>query len=370
MRTVVWLLAAALAVLALGCGECGDDKTCGTSVPDDADDTKSTDETKDSDSDDVVDAGIEEAPWPIPPTGQTACYDTKSKIDCPAFPCDPSTEFCGQDGQYRDHSRQFIESTVGSDAIVTDSLTGLIWQRGYTPDTGWHDAVDTCENLTYAGQSDWRLPDMHELAGLINYGRFDPASSFPDMPSAFFWSSNEDLTDYDGMAWLVGFIFGMVRQGLDHDDLRPFKCVRGEQAEITGSDRFVVSGEAGEKIVLDKATGIYWQKRLDNRNSRKTWKQALAYCEKLDYGGYNDWRLPNVQEMRVLINLAKTGPSSDFPGLPGDYFWTSTSSHYEGYEDTAWCLHYPLGSVLYTHKSLQTILSLYGMAAKCVRGGP
>ncbi|MCP4603561.1 MAG: DUF1566 domain-containing protein [Proteobacteria bacterium] len=371
MGKILWLLVTVLFSSVLACGECGDDDSSGDDSSDTSDtgDTSETDDTETDDTDtgtDGADAGTMEAEWPIPPTDQHLCYNRTEEVECPNFPCEGGgPDFCGQDVQYVKHPRKFTESTVGSDTVVTDSLTGLVWQKPYVRKM-WQEAFDYCEGLTYGGESDWRLPDMHELASLLHYGRHNPASIFPDMPSEYFWSSDKDVTPYDGMAWMVGYIFGLVRQNLNHEDIRAARCVRGDSpAAIDDPNRFAVSDDDTQKTVLDQATGLIWQKKF---SVRKNWKQSLAYCEGLEYGGFDDWRLPNVQEMRTLINLAITDPSSDFPGLPADYFWTSSSSTY--YTNNAWCLHFPLGSVLYADKTIGIILSEFGMVAKCVRGGP
>ncbi len=69
--------------------------------------------------------------------------------------------------------------------IVLDTLTGLQWQYNDLAisdiDSFWRKAIEYCENLTYAGFSDWRLPNKEELATIADYGRYNPASSFPDI---------------------------------------------------------------------------------------------------------------------------------------------------------------------------------------------
>ena len=102
----------------------------------------------------------------------------------------------------------FNSSTVKGDVIVTDSETGLVWQKSYVGDKTWKEALAYCENLTYAGYSDWRLPDKNELASLINYAKYKPSSDFPDMPSQdfSFWSSTTYVSEYDQKsAWSVYF---------------------------------------------------------------------------------------------------------------------------------------------------------------------
>ena len=48
----------------------------------------------------------------------------------------------------------------------------------------------------------------------------------------------------------------------------------------------------------DPATGIIWSEII---LTQMDWGNAKAYCEDLDEGGYTDWRLPNIDEMRTVI---------------------------------------------------------------------
>lgn len=124
----------------------------------------------------------------------------------------------------------FYSSTVNGDEIVTDTATGLVWQKSYVSDKTWQEALSYCESLTYAGYSDWRLPDKNELASLVNYEKYNPASDFPDMPSYdFFWSSST-LVINTSLAWGVSFDSGYVSSsykadsyGMSYYDVR---CVR------------------------------------------------------------------------------------------------------------------------------------------------
>jgi len=73
------------------------------------------------------------------------------------------------------------------DGTITDKNTGLMWLKydsgyadfsdertGYTKTDGsmnWEEALDFCENLAFAGYSDWRLPDAKELHSIVDYSR-------------------------------------------------------------------------------------------------------------------------------------------------------------------------------------------------------
>jgi hypothetical protein len=57
--------------------------------------------------------------------------------------------------------------------------------------------------------------------------------------------------------------------------------------------------------VLDTSTGLMWAAR-DNGAST-TWQEAKEYCEKYNAGGYTDWRLPTVTELKSLYDGKEPG---------------------------------------------------------------
>ena len=87
----------------------------------------------------------------------------------------------------------FTVSVVNGDEIVTDAATGLVWQKEDVSGKRWREALEYCENLTYAGYSDWRLPNINELASLANYDKYSPASDFPGISQENYWSSTTDI---------------------------------------------------------------------------------------------------------------------------------------------------------------------------------
>ncbi|MBO4441796.1 DUF1566 domain-containing protein, partial [bacterium] len=107
-------------------------------------------------------------------------------------------------------SSDFTTQTISGKVVVTDSKTGLMWQKEYETGKTWQQALKYCEDSTYAGYSDWRLPNKNELASLINYEKSgSPYSYFPDMPSDWFWSSSTLVYD-TSYAWYVLFYNGFV----------------------------------------------------------------------------------------------------------------------------------------------------------------
>jgi hypothetical protein len=110
---------------------------------------------------------------------------------------------------------------------VTDSATGLIWQkcsRGQGTTLGncstgnisfntWSSAIIYCEGLTLGGRSDWRLPNINELGSIIDYIKSSnpiiDSTAFPNTRSDGYWSSSTSAQS-TGSAWYINFSNGYV----------------------------------------------------------------------------------------------------------------------------------------------------------------
>jgi hypothetical protein len=72
------------------------------------------------------------------------------------------------------------------DGTVTDLATGLVWQQA---DDGvgrnWRQALEYAEALVLGGHDDWRLPDAHELQGIVDYSRSPQATGSPAIDPVF-----------------------------------------------------------------------------------------------------------------------------------------------------------------------------------------
>jgi hypothetical protein len=140
-------------------------------------------------------------------------------------------------------------------------------------------------------------------------------------------------------------------------------CVRGGPYFETSDFRYQVTGEAGQQMVLDRATGLIWDLAFDSTG--KDWQDALAHCEELERGGFTDWRLPNIHELRGLSDCSRGSPdaASDFPDMPAAYFWSSSTYVYYVDTEFGWVMQY---DSCQTNTATKTS-KLY---IRCVRGGP
>lgn len=119
-------------------------------------------------------------------------------------------------------------------------------------------------------------------------------------------------------------------------------------------------------VIQDTQTNLLWQ---DNEVvSNKTWTEAIDYCETLALGNYNDWRLPNYNEIESTIDTSRNAPAmspvfeSTVTTVEGKY-WTSTTNDDSKVE--AWTLQTRNGWTYHDEKSAVDT-NLY---VRCVRDG-
>ena len=122
---------------------------------------------------------------------------------------------------------RYVVSVDGE--LVTDAWTKLAWQRKVVAGKkNWTDAKGYCAQLTLSGQSDWRLPWVRELHGLVDYKEVSPMidkDAFPSTPAYWFWSASLRAGS-SSFAWLVYFNYGSVYSN-DFSTTYEVRCVRG-----------------------------------------------------------------------------------------------------------------------------------------------
>ena len=122
-----------------------------------------------------------------------------------------------------------------------------------------------------------------------------------------------------------------------------------------------VHRDSAKGIVIDTRTGLVWQDDAAAASTTATWANAITTCENLVLGGYSDWRLPNINELKSIRDMSRSSPAIDtaFVNTAADYYWSSTSSAAE--TTSAWSVHFNASHVITGPKSA----SFY---VRCVRG--
>jgi len=100
--------------------------------------------------------------------------------------------------------------------------------------------------------------------------------------------------------------------------------------------RFTAMASPHENCILDNFTGLIWAKDA-NQNGQNNWVTQLAFVNSLDYGGFTDWRLPNIKEFESIVDRGQYDPClpSGHPfvnvitagNLPSttDHYWSGTT---------------------------------------------
>lgn len=248
----------------------------------------------------------------------------------------------------------------------------------------WQHALDYIKKLNnenYLGKNDWRLPNRNELASLINRQQQNSAPQLMGQgflnvkgfvtyaqnggtvtASKSYWSSSTASTD--SLSWFavtIGIASGA--EGIDdkssYDYVWPVRsgpsglsgsltiaqtgqntCYTTNGLSIacsgTGQDGELQAGatwpatrfsDNSNQTITDNLTGLIWSKNANPANSLETWPAALDYIKTLNsqnFLGFNDWRLPNTNELESLITV---GQPTIAPWLTAQGF-TNVSSPY------------------------------------------
>jgi len=79
--------------------------------------------------------------------------------------------------------------------------------------------------------------------------------------------------------------------------------------------------------VLDKETGLVWQRDTDN--TLRSHNEAFTYCYNKEIGGRRGWRLPTVEELSSLVDPLRSEPSlpvgHPFTNVKSYVYWSSSS---------------------------------------------
>lgn len=252
--------------------------------------------------------------------------------------------------------------TANRNTSVSDNLTGLVWSgeappmaASFTGPISWQQALDGIKRLNaeaYLGFSDWRLPNLNELASLLHLGEPLPSAwlgrnGFSNTVAASYWSSSSAARDTT-RAWTVqmngGSVGTLPKSGSaliwpvrGASNLLPatgqVACydTAGTTAECSGTGqdgelrmgvtwpvpRFAANGNG---TISDNLTGLTWPQNanpaLDAQLTRASdgaalWPDALEFVTELNssaYLGFSDWRLPNRNELVSLVNYAESTP--------------------------------------------------------------
>jgi len=266
--------------------------------------------------------------YPIVDTGQEKTYNSASEISPPSA----GQAFYGQDAQVHGNQPRYVDN---GDETVTDLVSGLMWQRGYSGKMTYSEAVASASGFTLAGYSDWRLPTIKELYSLIDFSGEDVSPESTSANNPFIDTATFEFAYGDTSAgeriidsqWATSTLytgssdFGQLMFGVNFADGRikgyPVGTTMGPGGQektyfvryVRGNPDYGVNDfvDNGDGTISDLATGLMWSR--DDYGAGMDWEEALAYVQELneqDYLGYSDWRLPNAKELQSIVDYSRS----------------------------------------------------------------
>jgi hypothetical protein len=117
-----------------------------------------------------------------------------------------------------------------------------------------------------------------------------------------------------------------------------------------------------EETVVDVVTGLQWQDDFDASYTRENLEKAEYFCSQLKLLDMDDWRLPEIDELKTLVNYAKTNPamSEIFESSSSSRYWSSTISQIDTI-DAAWYVNFEYGDTSWASIKSKNYV-------RCVRG--
>jgi len=260
--------------------------------------------------------------YPIVHTGVQKYYDAQKEVPT----IESGEAFFGQDANYLSNLPSYTDN---KDGTITDNVTGLMWEQDMGSKMTLEEAIKKAKSSKLGGYSDWRVPTLKELYSLSNFNGQDGGERAGDtffIDTNYFkqpignaalgereidaqtWSSTvyTGKTFFDnetifGFNFIDGRIKGYPKYDPETKELKKmyFRLVRGNTDY--GKNKFV---DNNDRTISDLATGLMWQKE-DSKNGMD-WENALAYCEGLNLGKYDDWRLPNAKELQSIVDYSRS----------------------------------------------------------------
>lgn len=273
----------------------------------------------------------EELYLPIMKTGQVVSYFTNG--DQAAKPCDIKDDGCYQSG----HD---VDRNDNGDTVL-DLVTRLEWEDDGQTDT--NSASNTsasygpCEKLTLDSKDDWRTPTALEMMSLFDF-EGNGVNGFENIStsSTGYWTTTKTIESpsYNSDEYIY-VIMPKYAASYGESYSKMHMCVRVIDEPATDEVEMKKEGD----VVMDYKDKLMWE---DDAGVTQNgyWADAIGYCEDLSLGGYDDWRMPNINEL-VRTAGHSVLPSSDVnqEGYPNstntvfsatafdEEFWSSTTDH-------------------------------------------
>jgi len=143
----------------------------------------------------------------------------------------------------------------------------------------------------------------------------------------------------------------------------PYYATPSWDQTLPSNVRFIVLSNFGNAAVLDRETGLVWEKAPQTATA--TWELARFLCASKGVGGRQGWRLPTFVELTSLIDpsVGSPGPllppGHPFVNVESANYWSATTNALD--PTSAWRVGFEFGGAGIAGK-------IFGNHVWCVRG--
>ncbi len=239
------------------------------------------------------------------------------------------TNTFGEDQDYASNMPFFIDHGNGT---ITDTITGLMWQKIDFGEISFENAVKYCDTLTLGGYTDWRLPSPLEGFSILNLQNTNPAINttfFPKSAAEYWWTNKLQYND-PSKVWVTNSGGGignhLKTETISAGGTKNFfvRAVRDVNTPSILPNRYISNGDG---TITDLVTHLVWQQTPEAQV--KTWEDALVYAEGLTFASKSDWRLPSIRELQSINdeNFGSPSVNNSFFHIVNTErkFWSSTT---------------------------------------------
>ena len=240
----------------------------------------------------------------------------------------------------------------GVEVEVPYAVTSANWWTGV--------AVKNLDRNNATGDIKMEFFDSNgEFMGAVDIGLLAPLAIYSDATSNIYhdplpgrYSLRVSHSDEQELAVTV-FVGNSATGGFAYQTYKSQACCQTPASSsswdqiLPAADRFelvmYVNLIRGYEAVLDRETGLVWQRETNNSLSLD---DAIVFCYNAEIGGRKGWRLPTVEELATLIDPTRTEPS-----LPDNHLFTNTqtsrywSSTINAYNALPWSVDFGYGFV-------------------------
>lgn len=306
----------------------------------------------------------------VAPAATVYLAQTGQNATAPVNPAPTGSDGTLMTGIKLSDTRFMVGNGIESSCII-DQATGLMWARDanlFVESQLYSDAVNLITTMNNSinklcGYSDWRLPNINQLSSLINFNQESQLiwlsnQNFINIQIYGYWSAT--LYSNSSNVWVLNFFNGntLTQDSAKKNYIWPMRysnnikmisslAQTGESDDFNGiawpNPRFIIGSGVESACIIDQLTGLMWSKNsniLSPSGFGYDWITALNTVNKMNtlngatafkLCGYNDWRLPNVNELASLVNYSQGANQwvwlrkQGFNNI-GTAYWTSSIS--------------------------------------------